>query len=187
VALDTSVSLLLRLKGGTDPAAWDRFVELYTPMMYRWVLQLGAQSADASDVVQDVLIRLIKTLPRFDYDRGRSFRAWLRTVVTNSWRERWRKSVPMLLSESALIGLAGEDEHGRWNDAEDQAELCRRALELIRPEFAATTWDAFIKTVMEGQPVAETAQTLGLTANAVYLARSRILARLRQEIAGLWE
>lgn len=184
---DTSVSLLLRLRRGADQAAWDRFVELYTPLMYRWTTRLGAQSADARDVVQDVLVRLITVLPTFDYDRGRSFRAWLRTVVTNKWRERLRKPVPFAVSESALDGLAGHHEDGLWNDAEDQAEICRHALELIRPEYAPTTWAAFMQTAVEGRPVAVTAAELGLSTNSVYLARSRILARLRQEIAGLWE
>lgn len=184
--INTSVSLLLRLRAGTDQAAWDRFVELYTPLMYRWTTRLGAQSEDAHDVVQDVLMRLMTVLPKFNYDQQRSFRAWLRTVVTNKWRERMRKPLPVPTSESALDAFANLSDLCS-TDAEDRAELCRHALQLIRPEFAESTWQAFVRTAVEGHTVAETARDLGLTANSVYLARSRILARLRQEIEGLWE
>jgi RNA polymerase sigma-70 factor (ECF subfamily) len=184
---DTSVSLLLRLRRGSDQTAWERFVELYTPLMYGWATRLGAQDGDACDLVQDVLVILFRVLPTFDYDRERSFRSWLRTVVTNKWRERWRKLAPTVVSADVLDGLSDGDVESSWDDAQERAELCRQALGLIREEFSPTTWAAFVQTAVEGRPVTDVCAELGLSANAVYLARSRVLSRLRQELAGLWE
>ncbi len=187
MAVDTSVSLLLRLRRGSDSAAWERFVELYTPVMYRWAEQLGAQAADSADLIQDVFILLVRTLPRFEYDRDRSFRAWLRTVVANKWRERHRRKSPQYVSGSHLELAAGLDDDSAWDDAQDRAAICRQALELIRPEFSPTTWTAFSDTAVHGRSVTEVAEALKITANAVYLARGRVLKRLRQELEGLWE
>ena len=183
----TSLNLLLRLCQSSDQQAWERFAELYTPLMYRWALQLGAQPADAADLVQDVLVSLLRVLPTFEYDRQKSFRAWLRTVLTNKWRERWRQKSPPAAGGEALADLAKSDPGANWSDLQEQAALCRQALELIRPEFSQATWGAFMGTFFDGRPVTEICQTHGLTPNAVYLARGRVLARLREELDGLWE
>ncbi len=187
MAAETSVSLLLRLRRGSDSAAWERFVDLYTPLMYRWAGQLGAQAADAADLVQDVFILLVRALPQFEYDQQRSFRAWLRTVVSNKWRELHRRKSPTYVSGSALELAADLAEDSLWDDAQDRAAICRQALELIRPEFTPTTWTAFAETTVHGRSVTEVAESLQVTANAVYLARGRVLKRLRLELEGLWE
>jgi RNA polymerase sigma-70 factor (ECF subfamily) len=74
-----------------------------------------------------------------------------------------------------------------WDEAAEQAELCQRALELIRSEFSPTTWMAFVGVMVEGERAAAVADRLQISPNAVYLARGRVLTRLRQELAGLWE
>ena len=183
----TSVSLLERLQQPSDQQAWERFAVLYTPLMYRWAVQLGAQHADAADLVQDVLVRLFRVLPNFEYDRQKSFRAWLRTVLTNKWRETLRQKSPPAAGGDALANVAKPDCGADWTDAQEQAALCRQALELIRPEFSAATWGAFTGTFFDGLPVPEICQAHALTPNAVYLARGRVLARLREELGGLWE
>jgi RNA polymerase sigma-70 factor (ECF subfamily) len=183
----TSVSLLERLQQPAETQAWERFVRLYTPLMYRWAVQLGAQHADAADLVQDVLVSLCRVLPNFEYDRQKSFRAWLRTVLTNKWRETHRRKPRPAAGGEALVNVAEPQRGADWTDAEEQAALCRRALGLIRPEFSDSTWGAFAGTFIDGLPVPEICQAYALTPNAVYLARGRVLARLRQELDGLWE
>jgi RNA polymerase sigma-70 factor (ECF subfamily) len=183
----TSLNLLLRLRQATDQQAWERFVELYAPLMYRWALQLGAQPADAADVVQDVLVSMVRILPDFKYDRQKSFRAWLRTILTNKWRETLRRKNPSAAGGDALAHVAESEHGGEWSDAQEQAALCRQALELIRLEFSPTTWAAFRESFFDGRSVPDICQTHGLTPNAVYLARGRVLARLREELDGLWE
>ncbi len=182
----TSVSLLLRLRDGSDAAAWERFVDLYTPLMVRWAAQLGAKPHDAADLVQDLMLHVLRIMPRFEYDAERSFRAWLRTVLTNKWRDVHRRKRPQAMTESGLEATAAVVEPA-WDDASDRAALCREALELIRPEFQPATWSAFVQTTFDGRPVPEVAAELQLTPNAIYLARGRVMRRLRQELEGLWE
>jgi RNA polymerase sigma-70 factor (ECF subfamily) len=91
----TPVSLLERLRRPDERAAWDRFVELYTPLLYYWARRAGLQESDAADLVQDVFALLVQKLPEFTYEPGRSFRAWLHTVTLNKWRERHRRRAAM--------------------------------------------------------------------------------------------
>ena len=87
----TSATLLKRLQRPDDQAAWDRFVELYTPLLYYWARRMRLQEADAADLVQEVFALLVQELPRFDYDAQKSFRGWLRTVTLNKWHEKRRR------------------------------------------------------------------------------------------------
>ena len=87
----TSVSLLIRLRQPCDQDAWSRFVELYTPLIFYWGRRAGLTATDAGDLVQDVLVVLVRRLPTFEYDCGKSFRGWLRTVTLNKFRERFRQ------------------------------------------------------------------------------------------------
>ena len=87
----TSSSLLERLRHPNADEAWDRFVRLYTPLLFHWARGVGLPRQDAADLVQDVLLLLVRKMPDFRYDRSRSFRAWLRTVTLNKWREQQRR------------------------------------------------------------------------------------------------
>src|SRR5579871_5849244 len=95
---DTPASLLERLRGPTDQAAWVRFTHLYTPLLFHWAGRLGLRPDDAADLVQDVLATLVRELPRFEYDRDRSFRGWLRTVTLNRWRNSLRRRAEPVFS-----------------------------------------------------------------------------------------
>ena len=88
----THSSLLERLRRPDDVEAWDRFVRLYTPLLFHWARGAGLRDPDAADLVQDVLVVLVRKLPEFHYDPRKSFRAWLRTVTLNKWRERLRRA-----------------------------------------------------------------------------------------------
>src|SRR5688572_18098029 len=91
--LSTSVTLLQRVRRPDDQAAWERFVALYAPLLFRWAQRAGLAEADAADLVQEVLLALLHELPRFEYDPAHSFRAWLKTVTINKCRERQRRRV----------------------------------------------------------------------------------------------
>jgi RNA polymerase sigma-70 factor (ECF subfamily) len=163
-------------------------VRLYTPLLYAWLRRQGLQQADAADVVQEVFLVLTRKLPDFTYDRGKGqFRSWLRTVTLNKLRDRQKRRQPALLGpdEEALAERPGPD-HAEWL-AEDEYRryLTARALELMRAGFAPATWKACWEHVVEGRPAAAVAAELGITPGAVYAARFRVLARLRQELDGL--
>jgi RNA polymerase sigma-70 factor (ECF subfamily) len=183
----TPVSLLERLRRPADPDAWPRFVALYTPLLYEWARRLGLQQSDAADLVQDVFLALWQSLPEFTYDRDGSFRAWLRTIVLNKWRDRLRRrgDRPLHTDESVLAELATGDGALVVEEAEYRTYLVGRAAELIRADFQPTTWKAFWGCAVEGRPVAEVAGELGLAPNAVYQAKFRVLQRLREELKGV--
>src|SRR5438876_4447688 len=99
----TPVSLLERLRRPAEPEAWGRFVHLYTPLLYYWSRRAGLQPSDAADLVQDVLTTLVQKLPEFRYDEHKSFRAWLRTVTLNKWRDRRKRHAPEQLDPTADV------------------------------------------------------------------------------------
>lgn len=182
----TPASLLERLRQPAQDQAWTRFVRLYTPLLLRWARRLGLREDDAADLVQDVLTLLVRKLPEFTYDRNRSFRAWLRTITLNCWRSRGRRAeLPREANPPNLDALAGPDEAGVLGEAEYGHWLVGRALELMQAEFQATTWKACWECIVGGRPAAEVAAELGISVGAVYMAKSRVLSRLRQELAGL--
>jgi RNA polymerase sigma-70 factor (ECF subfamily) len=181
----TSLSLLQRLRRPGEPGAWERFVQLYTPLIYHWACRAGLQESDAADLVQDVFVLLLRKLPDFDYNRDGSFRAWLRTVTMNLWRTRLRRRNVPTDPDASPDGVAVADGVVELAEAEYRDDLVRRALELLRTDFEPTTWRAFWESVVNDRPTAEVAAELGLSAGAIRTAKCRVLARLRQELDGL--
>ncbi len=183
----TSVSLLERLQQPDEHQAWDRFVRLYTPMIYHWGRRVGLQPADAGDLVQEVFAILLRKLPQFSYDGRKSFRGWLKTVTLNKWRDhlRRRHETPLGSAAAELRGLAVPSEVGLFEEAEYRRHLVGRALQVMQADFQPTTWKACWEHVVSGRPAAEVAAELGITVGAVYAAKFRVLERLRQELQGL--
>lgn len=183
----TPLSLLETLRRPDPGPAWDRFVRLYSDLLYTWAGRLGAAGADADDLVQDVFAVLVRELPRFRYAAGGRFRGWLWTVVRNKARERARRpAVPVAAGGlSDVAGPAAADPADEIDDREYRDHLTRKALDLMRADFEPETWRAFWGVVADGRPAAAVAADLGLTVNAVYLAKGRVLRRLRAELAGL--
>jgi RNA polymerase sigma-70 factor (ECF subfamily) len=184
----TPVSLLERLRLPDQEEAWQRFVELYTPLLHYWAHRAGLRGQDADDLVQDVFTLLVRKLPEFVHDRHKNFRGWLRTVTLNRWRERHRREEARPQVQGVREdNLAGPDPLEAYWEEEYRRHLVGQAVALMRSEFQPATWKACWEVVVAERPAAEVAAELGLTVNAVYLARARVLRRLREEMAGLLE
>jgi RNA polymerase sigma-70 factor (ECF subfamily) len=184
----TPESLLQRLRQPASSDAWARFVRLYTPLLYYWAQHTGLSGHDADDLVQDVFTVLVKELPRFDYDHRRSFRGWLRTVAVNRWNAtRRQRQLPAQPFDTALVASPAADPGELLASAEFQQLVYRRALDLMQTDFPATTWQVCKALVVDGKSAAEVSRELGLTVGAVHAARFRVLARLREELAGMDE
>jgi len=197
----TAPSLLVAAQEGR-PDAWNRFVHLYGPLIYRWVRRSGLQSSDAADVTQDVLLSVSNDLPRFDPSQvGAKFRAWLWTVTRRRIVD-WRRGRPqeLAMGSSVLASAVAVDaistHQSQWNELSDipptdcrtdTQTLLRRAVAIYRDRFDSKSWQAFWATVVEGRQPDEVAQTLGISRWNVYKSRARILQRLRTELAGLLE
>ena len=183
----TSASLLDQARD-RQPAAWERLVALYTPLLHTWLSAAGLQAADRDDLTQRVLEILVRQLADFEHNgRPGAFRTWLRGMTVNLLREHWRGR-PQAVAESILEQLA--DPAGGlsrlWDEQHDRHVLAA-LMEQVRSEFAAATWQAFCRVALDGARVALVAQELGISVNAVLIAKSRVLGRLREEARGLVE
>jgi RNA polymerase sigma-70 factor (ECF subfamily) len=186
----TSATLLERLRDRNDAAAWGRLVDLYTPLIRSWLGRHSVPDRDADDLTQDVLKAIVCHLSGFQHNgRAGAFRSWLRTITVNQVRQSWRSG----RGRAGAAGLAAalddladpaSDLSLAWNREHDEHVL-RRLLEMIRPEFRPATWEAFRRQALGGEPAEAVAADLGLTVNAVLIAKSRVLSRLRQEAGGL--
>ena len=187
----TPLSLLENLRAGnqeTTKAAWGRFADLYTPLLFHWACRLGLQENDAADLVQDVFVVLVRKLPAFRHDGRHRFRGWLRTVLVNRWRD-WR---PQRVVHGAVPDLASiESLEPGPDDALEEAEYRRylvgRAMHLMQADFQPATWQACWETIANDRPAAEVAAQLGISPAAVYAATARVLSRLRRELDGFLE
>jgi RNA polymerase sigma-70 factor (ECF subfamily) len=184
----TSLTLLDRLRESNQPEAWERFVRLYTPLLLVWARRQGFQETDAEDVVQEVLVKLVRVLPEYQRGEGQSFRSWLFRLTVNQCRDfRRRKATRALPGAGGLSDVRDDSPVAELDEAEYRRLLVRRGMELIRADFGEATWTAFTRVMVEGRGVAEVAAELHITENAVFLARHRVLSRLRQELDGLLE
>jgi RNA polymerase sigma-70 factor, ECF subfamily len=186
----TSLSLIEKLaRPELDQIAWGRFVDLYAPLLHFWALKNGLRRDEAADLVQDVLIELMRRLPRFEYDPEQSFRSWLRRIIQNRAIDYFRRKgrQPQQAASGELTSLNAAHHVQSFTDDEYRSQLARRALELVQSEFSETTWRACWMHIVEDRDGAHIARELGITRNAVFLAKRRVLARLREELAGLWE
>ena len=187
---DTRASLILRLPDAGDVEAWDEFVEIYQPLIYRLARKQGFQDADAQDLAQEVLVAVARAVDRWESDRKRGrFRDWLFRIARN-WminflsRPKHRvwgsgdSDVARLLEQQCDPA----SESSEWVDLEYRREVFRRAAERIRMTVTENTWTAFWQTSVLDRPIHEVAVELGMTCGSIYIARSRVMARLRDEV-----
>jgi RNA polymerase sigma-70 factor (ECF subfamily) len=190
---ETSKSLLDRARDLGDAASWRRLTDLYTPLIQRWVRPYVAQAADADDVIQEVLVAVARDLPGFRHNQAPgAFRAWLRGIAVNRLREYWRSrhGRPQTPGGHDITETLRELEDpysplSRAWDLEHDRHVAHSLLQSIRLEFQPATWQAFEEVVREGRPAGEVAAELGLSVNAVLIAKSRVLKRLRLKARGL--
>jgi RNA polymerase sigma-70 factor, ECF subfamily len=191
--LATSQSLLQRLHDHADDQAWQRLMAVYEPWLRGWLSRHALQPADVEDVLQDILVVISKKLPEFVHNgQPGAFRTWLRTILTNRVRHflRGQRNRQAVLSPQPVTDWLEQlaDPHSalsrQWDQEHDQ-QVVRRLLASIQAEFNATTWQVFQMLVLENRRAAEVAEQLGITPNHVYVAKSRVLARLRAELHGL--
>jgi len=189
----TSASLLHRLRDPRDSDAWGRLNDLYAPLIRAWAERLNVRGADADDLVQDVLTVVIRRFPEFVHpDRPGAFRGWLRAIAANCARDAWRdrRLTPQAPGGTefgaylARLEDPGDALSREW-DRQHDVYVTRRLLERIRSDFEPGTWELFRRFVLQGESADAVAGACATTANAVYIAKSRVLARLRQEAGGL--
>ncbi len=185
----TPATLLERVRNPANQEAWTLFVQLYTPLLYSWAHQAGLLDQDAADLVQEVFVTLLHKLREFQYNRDGSFRGWLRTLLRNKWREIQRRRIPLPVDalSPVLADLPDRAPSDPFEETAYREYLVQRVLELIQGDFEPTTWKAWQAFAVAGRPAAEVGRELGITPHAVYLAKARVLRRLRQEVDGLLE
>ncbi len=189
----THPSLLLRLRDPADTASWRTFVDTYGPLLYHYCRRRGLQDADAADVAQEALIEVVRSIRTFEYrpECGR-FRDWLGTLVfrrlVRFFERNQRRETPTNPDTLAasLPPLAAEGVESEWTDWFN-AQLLQTALKRIRGHFEPATWRAFERVWIDNCPARQAADELGMAVESVYLAKSRVLKRLEQEIRMLAE
>jgi RNA polymerase sigma factor (sigma-70 family) len=188
----TRVSLLMALRSDPgDQLAWSAFVDRYGPQIHAWCLRWRLQEADAQDVTQMVLVKLVRQLPDFAYDPSRSFRGWLRTLTAHSWNDFLsaqvrgvRGSADAGVAEMLNTVEARVDLVRHLEEAFDQ-ELLELAKEDVSRRVEPHTWEAFRLTAIEGVGAAEAASRLGIRVATVYRARHVVQTMLRETLAAL--
>ena len=189
---ETSASLLERVRGAGDAESWQRLVDVYTPLIRNWLRRQQLIPSEHDDVIQEVLSIIVRKIPTFEHNgRPGAFRAWLRAITVNCLRDFWRsKKAPALPNDSDVLSRLAELEDPAsnmsrlWDEEHDRA-VTRRLLELLKPRFKPQTWQAFQRVSLEGADPDAVAAELGITVNAVFIAKSRVMTLLRQEGAGL--
>jgi RNA polymerase sigma factor (sigma-70 family) len=190
---ETSATLLERLRDRGDALAWRRLVELYTPLIQGWLRRAFLQASDLDDMVQEVLGVVVREFDGFRHnEQPGAFRGWLRLITVHRLRNFWRaqQTLPQTAGPPHLAVLLDQLEDpasdlSRLWDQEHDRHVVGRLLDLIEPEFAPSTWRAFRRLVLDEQSPEAVAAELGLTVNAVFIAKSRVLQRLRRETRGL--
>ena len=180
----------MRLRDARDQQAWETFLEIYQPLILRLARQRNIQDADAREVTQEVLLTVAGAIHRWETDPTRgTFRGWLATITRNL-------VVNFLIRQSRHPRGSGDSDVKQWLeqqpapdceasvlfDTERKRQLFRWAAEQVRQEFREATWQAFWRTAVEGQDVTTAASELGVSAGVVYVARSRIMKRIREQV-----
>src|SRR5437016_1732184 len=186
----TRASLLIRLRDPQDQEAWRQFIEVYSAIIYGFARKRGLQDADAADLMQDVLRSMPAAVHRLDYDPARgNFRGWLFTVTRNKVFNFLESRGRRVLGSGDTRQQQRLEQHADANgdmsadwEADYQRTMAAQAMKRVQGEFQAASWDAFIQTAVDGRPPSQVATRLGLSVGAVYVAKSRVIARLRQEI-----
>jgi RNA polymerase sigma factor (sigma-70 family) len=177
----TSLTLLNTIQGASDPGSWQRFCEIYYPLVCQWCQTALKGNEDFLDVAQDVFLEIHQKIKTFKSTGKGTFRQWLKTIIQTNIFEYNKKKFPMLVSyielDREVSACFGRD----W-DEKYVSEVFSKACKYISVEFESNSWTAFVKTHFEGADPDLVAKELGTTANAIYIARYRILKRLKEYV-----
>ena len=189
---DTRASLIVRLADAQNAQAWDEFARLYQPVVYRLAVRRGFQHADAEELVQEVMLAVARAVEGWvpDEDRGR-FRDWLHRIARNLMinfltrrkHQVWgtgKSDMQQVLEAKSPVEAAMT----QMFEVEFRREGFRWAANQVQKEVKQNTWQAFWMSTIDDVPVAEVARQLGMSVGSVYIARSRVMARLRQAANG---
>jgi RNA polymerase sigma-70 factor, ECF subfamily len=189
--METSLSLLERLAGQPTNPDWQRLFDLYQPLLRAWALRAGLGDADADDLMQETLSVVVREVGDFRRAGPGAFRSWLRAILANRLRDffRARRSRPLATGDSDFLQRLDQLESpdsalSREWDRDHDRHLANRAMKIVQRDVEPATWEAFRRHVLDGAPADEVARELGLSHNSVLLAKSRVLKRLRTELAG---
>lgn len=187
----TSPTLIGRLALDPSSEAWDEFVDKYAPTVFTWAWQSGLQDSDAADVTQEVLMKLLEKMRVFQYDPKRgSFRGWLKTITVNSARDCGRRLARTPIGPEGLSSVgdpASWDELGRRIDEEYQHQLLAQAESVVERIVKTNTWRVYEMLVKEGLGATVVAASLDLKIAEVYVAKSRVLKRLKDVVQQIEE
>ena len=165
-----------------SPEAWETFVAIYGPLMIAWIREAGLQEADARDVAQEAMAFIVTRISTFNRAREGSFRRWLKRIAFNmirNFRKKTRRTVPLDDVDDADLADPGDNFLFAENYYQDVLES---ALRHLYKEFRTLSWDAFLASVLMNRSVEDVAAELGVTANAVYVARCRISQRITEVV-----
>ena len=188
--LGTNPTLLFRVRNRQDDFAWNEFVDLYAPMIYGYLKRCRLQDADAADLTQDVMVAVNRHIDTFEYDPGRGrFRGWLQTITRNKARSFFEAQKRKLQAsgDTAVLQMLAQEEDSSadlnaiW-DAEYRQRVFQWGLSKVRDVVQPSTLQAFLKTAVENLDPATVAAELGMSTGAVYLAKARVIMRLREQI-----
>lgn len=189
----TSLTLLERLRTDGETASWHELQSLYQPLIRKWLAKYSIQDADAEDLVQEVMLTVSKEIDSFDHNgRTGAFRAWMRNILANRLLMFWRsqKRVAKVAQDSNLQRQIEELQDPAsnmsriWDRDHDQI-IAYQLLQKSQRHFTEQTWECFRRFALEGEPAKKVADSLGVTVNSVFIAKSRVLARLREEAKGI--
>lgn len=193
----TRETLLIRLRNSEDQASWKEFVDLYTPLIYRYCQKREITHSDAADISQNVMRKVAGALQNFQYDPEKGkFKAWLFTTVRHSIIDFYRLKARQPIAESTarLIQLMdcspNQNECDTW-EQDYQRQMLAWAMEKIKPEFSQRIWGVFENTALKGQRSVDVAKEVGMSENAIAVAKHRVSKRLKEKIEGVdserWE
>ena len=189
---ETRQSLLIRAQAGEENA-WKDLTDLYRPLILSWLNRQGVPARDLEDLSQEVLLSVVKQLPSFQHSgHPGAFRSWLRTIVCSRTADYWRAVDPGSQADGgsgATVALQqiedpDSDLNRQWDEEHDRYVL-NCLLDLVEEEFEPITLKAFRRVALDGASGAEAAEELGMSLAAVYVAKSRVLQRIRREAEGL--
>ena len=192
---DTRATLLLRIRDPRNADAWREFMSIYEPLVSSVAVRFGLQAADADELTQEVFLTLLEKQHLYvPNGEPSSFRRWLATVARNAAISRLRKNqlakcqMPsggtdsMRRLSQAVDPNSQQDQLDQDYEKEERSHLLGWAAEQVRARTEASTWSAFWLSTIEGRTAEETAQLLKTTVGQVYVARCRILKRLRETV-----